>query len=135
MSLSSGPSVAKIELKCSICKKQTCMKKMNIIIEPSTLIIQLKRYGYDTEKGTATMIQDEIECSKVLKLASGSTYTLSSVINHIGETPAQGHYNTLIFNQSNDSFVLLDDLDVTYDVQLTSDIRCICYIAVYTKDV
>ena len=36
------------------------MKKMNIIIEPSTLIIQLKRYGYDTEKGTATMIQDEI---------------------------------------------------------------------------
>ena len=125
----------KIEHKCSLCKKQTCKKKIDIIIDPSTLIIQLKRYDYDAEKGKATKKQDEIECSKIIKLASGSTYTISSIINHIGEKPEKGHYNTIIFDQSNDSFVLLDDLNVTFDVQITSDMNRISYIVVYTKDV
>ena len=125
----------KIEHKCFLCKKQTCKKKIDIIIDPSTLIIQLKRYDYDTEKGKATKKQDEVECSKTLKLASGSTYTISSIINHKGENPEKGHYNVLIFNQANNSFVLLDDLNVTYDVQTTSDMNRISYIFVYTKDV
>jgi uncharacterized UBP type Zn finger protein len=122
-----------IKHKCSLCKKQTCKKKIDIIIDPSTLIIQLKRYDYDTEKGKATKKQDEVECSKTLELASGRTYTISSIINHIGEKPEKGHYNTLIVDQSNDSFVLLDDLNVTFDVQITSDINCTSLIVVYTK--
>ena len=65
-------------------------------------------------------------------MPSGSIYTLSSIVNHIGNSPAEGHYNLLVNDNVNDSYVLLDDQDIAFDVVLNSKIS---YILSYTKDV
>ena len=67
-------------------------------------------------------------------MPSGSSYTLSSIVNHIGDTPTDGHYNVLIYDRIADSFVLLDDLNVSYNVGLSSKTSTLCYIVSYTKD-
>ena len=78
--------------------------------------------------------QDEIQCSKSLTLPSGSTFTLSSIVNHIGPSPSDGHYNVLLYDHLNDGFVLVDDLNISYIMNINSDIKKLCYIAIYTKD-
>ena len=50
---------------------------------------------------------DSIEITKAIKMKSGTKYTISSIINHFGDVPEEGHYNILIFDNRNDSFVLL----------------------------
>ena len=124
----------KIEHMCTLCKRRTHVKKMTLLTDPSTLIIQLKRYRYEYLKDRATKRQDEIESSKTLTLPSGSIYTISSVINHVGDSPDEGHYNIFIYDPHRDSFVLLDDLDIEYDVQITADMNCLSYILIYTKN-
>jgi uncharacterized UBP type Zn finger protein len=124
----------KIESECGKCQKQVIVKKCEIIAEPATLIIQLKRYEYVHEERRTYKKLDDIECSKSISLPSGSTYTISSIVNHIGDRPEVGHYNVLIYDRINESFVLLDDLDVHYDVKVTPDIRSLSYIVFYTKD-
>ena len=121
-----------LESECGKCQNQVLVKKFEILAEPSTLIIQLKRYKYE-ERRTIKKL-DEIECSKKISLPSGSTYTISTIVNHIGERPEDGHYNVLIYDNINESFVLLDDLSVFYDVKVTSDLRSLSYIVFYTKD-
>jgi uncharacterized UBP type Zn finger protein len=75
---------------------------------------------------------DDIECSNSISLPSGSTYTIFSIVNHIVDRPEVGHYNVLIYDRINESFVLLDDLYVDYDV--IPDICSLSYIVFYTKD-
>ena len=67
-------------------------------------------------------------------MPSGSSYTLSSIVNHIGNTAVEGHFNVLIYDKITDSYVLLDDLNVSYNVELSSDTSTLCYIVSYTKD-
>ena len=124
----------KIDLNCTKCKKREILKKFILVAEPSTLIIQLSRYKYEVREKRTIKRHEEIEVSKRLSLPSGSAYTISSIINHIGSTPDEGHYNVLIFDSINDSFVLLDDLNVCFDMQIKSDKSRLPYIVVYTKD-
>ena len=124
----------KIEHSCSLCKRRTHVKKMTLITDPSTLIIQLKRYKYDNVEDRARKRQDKIDSSKMLKLPSGSIYTISSIINHVGDSPDEGHYNIFIYDPHRDSFVLLDDLHIEYDVKITADMNCLSYILIYTKN-
>ena len=114
---------------CTDCGDDKSVKRIEILTEPTTLMIQLKRYEYHVNKRKALKRHDEIECPTSLTMPSGSSYTLSSVINHIGSTPTDGHYNVLIYDKSSDSHVLLDDLNVSFDVENT-----LCYIVSYTKD-
>ena len=107
---------------------------MNIIIEPSTLILQLKRYRYESKNKNVRKRHDEIDLSKKIEMPSGTIYTLSSSVNHIGSTPEEGHYNLLVFDEKNESFVLLDDQNVLFDVQITKEIRSSSYVLFYTKD-
>ena len=123
-----------IKHDCTKCGNQNAVKTIEMITEPSTLIIQLKRYTYDVKEGEIIKRQDDIECPKSLAMPSGSTFTLSSIVNHIGPSPTDGHYNVLLHDHMNDCFVLLDDLNISYDMNINSDIRKLCYIVVYTKD-
>ena len=68
-------------------------------------------------------------------MPSGSTLTLSSNSNHIGRSPNQDHYNVLIYDPINDCYILLDDLNVTFNAENDSDISELCYIVSFTKDV
>ena len=104
------------------------------ITEPSTLIIQLKRYTYNVNVRKIIKRQDEITCPKSLVMPSGSSFTLSSIVNHIGISPTKGHYNVLLYDQIRDCFVLLDDLNISFAVNIDSEISKLCYIVVYTKN-
>ena len=67
-------------------------------------------------------------------MITGSSYRISSIINHFGETPEEGHYNILIYDTWNDSFILVDDQYVKNNVKITHDFETSSYIFVYTKD-
>ena len=119
---------------CKECGNQKAVKTIEIITEPSTLIIQLKRYTYDVNVRKIIKRQDEITCPKSLVMPSGSSFTLSSIVNHIGISPTKGHYNVLLYDQIKDCFVLLDDLDISFAVNIDSEMSKLCYIVVYTKN-
>jgi hypothetical protein len=53
----------------------------------------LKRYNFDIDERKIIKRHDEIKCEKSLTMPSGSTFTLSSVVNHEGISPNEGHYN------------------------------------------
>ena len=63
--------------------------------------------------------QEEIQLSKKMTLPSGSTYKILAIVNHIGNSLDEGHYNLLIFDEKNYSFVLMVDSDITTDVEIT----------------
>ena len=119
---------------CPDCNMKELVKQTEIIADPSTLIIQLKRYSYDVSNRIALKRNDSVEITKAIKMKSGTTYKISSIINHFGDNPEEGHYNILIFDYRNDSFVLLDDQYVKQNVQITSDFKTSSYIVAYTKE-
>ena len=67
-------------------------------------------------------------------MATGTSYTISSVINHFGDTPQDGHYNILINDVLSQKFLLVDDQSVNENVRDTSYLKSASYIAVYIKD-
>ena len=101
--------------------------------EPSTLIIQLKRYEYDSEKENAIKRKDKIEHMKRIRMAN-RYYTLSSILNHFGDTPEEGHYNIVIYDKSDNSFALVDDSYVNSKVKMTTDLKSSSYIFVFEKN-
>ena len=103
-----------IAWKCPICAKQTVQKSRTIIIEPSTLILQLMRYKFDYVKNEASKIHDQILCSPYILMPSRSTYFLVFVINHNGEDTTSGHYNVMLSNKHSNKYVLLDDSNISY---------------------
>ena len=119
--------------ECTKCENTQAVKNIEIVTEPSTLIIQLKRYKYNVDERKVIKKHDEIKCQKSLTMPSGSTFTLSSIVNHIGSSPNRGHYNVIIYDHINDSFVLLDDLNATYDVENNSKISELCYIVTFKR--
>lgn len=123
-----------INQECSNCQNSPCAKRMEIMIEPSTLIVQLKRYRYDRKESKIRKRQEEIRPSKKITLPSGSTYTISAIVNHIGNSADEGHYNLLIFDEKNNSFILLDDSVITDDVEITPQMNKLSYVMFYTKD-
>ena len=120
---------------CSKCEDKKAVKTIEIVTEPSTLIIQLKRYKFNVNERKVIKRHDKIKCHKSLTMPSGSTYKLSSIVNHIGNSPNEGHYNLLIYDHKNDCYILLDDLNVTLDAENNCDISRSCYIVIFTKDV
>ena len=123
-----------ISAVCPDCHRQTLMKSMNIITKPSTLIIQLKRYDFDSREQRPIKRTDKIEFSKQIRVANTS-YTISSILNHFGDSPEDGHYNIVIYDESNGSFLLVDDLYVNSEVKMTTDLKSASYIFVFNKDV
>ena len=79
----------------------------------------------------AKMIEN-IKSSETIKLPSGGSYNLSSIVNHIGGHPNQGHYNVFI-HEEKDSVVLIDDLQISTFQNITSEMNCLSYILFYSK--
>ena len=124
-----------IKLDCTECGNNLATKKTELVNEPSTLIIQLKRYTYDIDKRKCIKIHDNISCPKSLVMPSGISYTLSSIVNHIGDQPTEGHYNIVIYDKIDDCFVLLDDKNISVSDEMSPDINELCYVLIFTKDV
>ena len=110
------------------------MKSTKIVLEPSTLILQLNRYEYNREQNQTLKKHNQIECPKKVTMPNGSSYSLSSVVNHIGDSPKEGHYNMLFLNKYDDTFVLLDDSSIKFDVGIDTTMKKMQYLMVYIKE-
>ena len=122
-----------INWKCPKCHSPTVEKRMVIIQEPSTLILQLMRFSFDAARKTALKLQKHMHCPKSLQMPSGTSYSLNSVVNHNGEKTNSGHYNIILYDKENDNCVLLDDslISILSDDQEMNDLS---YIFIYTRD-
>jgi len=63
------------------------------ILEPDVMIIQMKRFEYDNKNKVTNKKHNHLFCPLTLKMERGSSYTLRAIVNHIGSSPNQGHYN------------------------------------------
>ena len=122
-----------IESDCPECASTRRSKSLEIVCTPTTIILHLLRFSYDEKLDETLKLLDNIFCPKQLTLPNGSTYILSSVINHIGEHSTSGHYNILIFDESDNKFILLDDSEITDDVNIDEDMAQQSYVATYTR--
>ena len=68
-----------IERNCSSCPAILARKEMETVIEPNILIFQIKRYEYDSDTNEIRKKQDSLTIHPILKLASGSSYSLCSI--------------------------------------------------------
>ena len=59
-------------------------------------------------------------------------YQLNSVINHMGNTTNSGHYNILLQDKSNEDFILVDDIDMNYNSNITENNK-VSYVVIYDK--
>ena len=127
-------STKMVDRKCTSCPETAtmCSKGINIVIPPSTLILHLLRFTYDESTNQTSKLHTPVKCPLDLMLNSTTKYQLDSVINHIGESSTSGHYNILILDKNNQNFVLLDDLDISYNHR-ADDLDDTSYVAVYTK--
>ena len=123
-----------IRANCSSCQNMIMVKQKNIVAEPTTLILVLNRFDYELEKNRSIKLRDNIEMTKSIRMATGTSYTISSVINHFGDTPQDGHYNVLVNDVLKDKYLLVDDQYVNENVSVTSDYKSNSYIFVYIKD-
>ena len=127
-------SEEEITVNCEKCANTVAKKKIQLVTEPSTLILQLKRYKFDANVQRSFKIQDGVECPKELQITSGQCYTLSSIVCHIGNEPTEGHYQMLLYDKINDCFVLLDDSNIYIGTGITNEINELCYIVTYVKE-
>jgi uncharacterized UBP type Zn finger protein len=123
-----------VDLICERCGYPKTKKQMKLIIEPKNLILQLKRYEFDHIQQTIKKKIASVVCPTVLTLPGGSTYSLSSVLNHIGSSPNKGHYTVTLYDKGNDSFILLDDSVIDNNVNISEEIWRLSYIVCYAKD-
>ena len=55
------------------------------------------------------------------------------MINHIGESSTSGHYNIVIFDEPFDEFILLDNSEIEYGVNIDEDMAQQSYVVSYTR--
>ena len=89
------------------------------------------KYKFNEKRQKAVKKHDHIKYSSSLIFGTGSTYSLSSVINHIGEETNAGHYNIVIFDDEHKKFVLLDDTVIVNDVKINTYMNQSSYIFTY----
>ena len=109
-------------------------KQTKLIIEPKTLIVQLKCFEFDHIQQTIKKKIASVVCPIVLTLPGGSTYCLSSVLNHHGSSPNKGHYTVTLYDKENNSFILLDDSVIDNNVNISKEMWRLSYIVCYAKD-
>ena len=108
-------------------------KQIELILSPNTLIVQLKRYEFDLVQQKILKKHAKVICPTVITLPEGSTYSLSSVLNHIGSSPGKGHYTLTLYDKQTNSLNLLDDAFIYEDMEVSADMWKLSYIVCYTK--
>ena len=55
------------------------------------------------------------------------------MVNHIGATPDEGHYNVLLYNNHMDTYVLLDDTKIKFQNAMDVSAEKLQYLITYSK--
>ena len=121
----------KFNWKCPKCDSLEATKILEILQEPPTLILQLMRFKFDLTTKEIIKIHDPVFCPQSLLMPSGTTYTLNSSINHIGQNAKSGHYHLVLYDRSNDKLVLLDDMEISHVFDMYHEIGELCYMLTY----
>ena len=103
---------------------------------PSTLVICLKRFGYDRERDLMTKINTfidiptEIDLSEFVMSSNDNKYRLCAVSCHIGNIRG-GHYYSLVYSKS---WGIIDDTRITFiDKKTFENHLNNAYLLFYTK--
>ena len=56
------------------------------------------------------------------------------MINHIGASPDEGHYNIIVYNEKKDKYVLLDDLNIDLNCVIDNSMTKMHYLVTYYKN-
>lgn len=115
--------------KCEKCSKKL-VKTTTLWKFPLTLILNIKRFTYDTS-GITHKVNNNLRIDKSLKILSSKriyNYTLASVVYHHGKYPNSGHYNADLYK--NGSWYKLDD-DTSHKLNDLPEISSNCYILIY----
>jgi ubiquitin C-terminal hydrolase len=119
--------------KCPSCFDSNVSKSINIIKEPTTLLLQVMRFEYSQATGHTIKKHEPLTCPTSLHFGNDSTlYTLKCIVNHEGDYPESGHYTSLLYDQDADNFLLIDDDAIYSDVDI-NNMRDLFYLVSYVK--
>jgi uncharacterized UBP type Zn finger protein len=122
-----------IERNCTNCPAIISRKETETVVEPKTLIFQINRYEYERKEKKIMKKHNSLTCPSTLTLKSGSSYALCSIINHIGASPDEGHYNIIVYNEKKNKFVLLDYLNIDLNCVIDDSMKKTHYLVTYNK--
>ena len=123
-----------IQRNCSQCPSILARKQFKTVLEPDVMILQMKRFEYDNNNRVANKKHNLLFCPPTLKMQSGSIYTLQAIVNHIGSSPNQGHYNLVLYDSQKDNYILLDDKNININFVIDDNIKRTHYLIMYYKN-
>ena len=126
-------SPEEIERQCEHCRTKNATQVVTFVREPNTLIFQLNRFRFSQIDDRVVKIHEPLIFPTEINLPSGSSYKIVATINHHGESANVGHYTSLVLDQMNDSFFLVDDSSVFPSVTIDEETLQQVYILVYVK--
>ena len=92
------------------------------------------RYKYDKIGQNVMKLSSEVNCPTNLVIPNGLSYTLISVINHIGENTKSGHYHIVLHNQNDGQFTLINDCAVSKVEDFNQEMNKLSYIFIFRKN-
>ena len=122
-----------VNWSCPQCNNSPVLRKSFIIEEPKTLILQLMRYRYEDFQQVISKMSDVINCPTSIMMPNGISYSLNSVINHIGDHTKSGHYNMVLRDQVTNQFTLIDDCAVSKVENMNQEMDQMSYVFTYEK--
>ena len=123
-----------VDWKCPKCAQLKIRKHSMLITEPEVLILQLMRYKFDDREQLVKKVHQEVLSPPTLILQSGKTFSLHSIINHIGENTQSGHYNHVLFEPDNNKCILVDDESISFVDNYQEKVKAISYISIYIAE-
>ena len=99
-----------IERTCSKCNHKQGTQVTSFTEDPEILVFQLKRFK--AEENRISKIDSEIFVPSRINLQSGSLYQIIGTVNHMGNSPASGHYTSTVYNETKKNFYLINDEEI-----------------------
>ena len=93
----------------------------------------MKRFGYVRGETQGYKLLQPVSAPSIVTLPSGSAFTLKSVVHHIGDSIANGHYTMSMYNKEDDSLILVDDRNISSNIYNEEEKSNLNYMFVYDK--
>jgi uncharacterized UBP type Zn finger protein len=123
--------------KCEMCNNKECFKRQRISSFPLVLVLVVKRFFYKCIKKSYLCIKKTtlIEPTHSINISNNS-YSINSIINHVGINIKKGHYYTDKFLIDSRQWVRCNDnsIEKITEIEAFKSSHKNSYILFYTKD-